>query len=261
MALKEMIGKKFGVLEVLSREQNSKDGSARWKCVCECGEFRVIDGTALRAGRNKSCGCLSPRFTTEKTKTHGLSGKRIYRIWIGMIARCSENSKGKTRKLYYEKGIRVCDRWLSFVNFYEDMGDPLPNQSIDRIDGSKGYEPSNCRWATSEVQANNTTANHVVSHDGRSMTIAMWAKEIGVKQNTLLYRIRRGASIEDALCKKQVLKRSIVKQSRTKKCLVCCKEFIPRLAQLKVGHGKYCSQKCNGESRKIERLLEMRENS
>lgn len=260
MAFKDMTGKVFGKLTVVHREANAKDGTVRWFCQCECGETRIVHGTSLRAGRHKSCGCASNRFTTERVTTHGCSRKRIYRIWLGMFYRCSDKAIGKVRKNYFEKGIRVCERWWKFENFLEDMGFPEDHQSIDRIDGNKGYEPSNCRWATMIEQANNTSANHVLTHNGRSMTVAMWAREIGVKQNTLLYRIRRGAPLDEALCQKKISKKTIVKQSRARDCLVCKKQFIPRTAQLRQGHGKFCSQKCNGESRKIERLMEMGEN-
>lgn len=56
-----------------------------------------------------------------------------------------------------EKGIRVCDRWISnFLNFLEDMGTlPSPDHSIDRKDNDKGYEPGNCRWATQAEQSKN----------------------------------------------------------------------------------------------------------
>lgn len=35
--------------------------------------------------------------------------------------------------------------------------------SLDRIDGTKGYSPENCRWATATEQALNRKTNHWVT--------------------------------------------------------------------------------------------------
>lgn len=250
MALKDMTGSVFGALTVISREKNLPDGTAVWFCKCKCGESRAIPGTSLRAGRQKSCGCLSPRFTSEKLLTHGMSRERIYRIWQGMHKRCSDKSKGKERRNYYEKGIRVCERWSDFENFLADMGIPLPRQSIDRKDGSKGYEKENCRWADSKTQANNTSANLIISLNGISKTASQWSDVTGIKANTIVYRVRRGWSPERTLEKNPVNVRTKKMMERSKDCEMCGATFIPRTTQIKAGVGRFCSQKCNGESRK-----------
>jgi hypothetical protein len=55
------------------------------------------------------------------------------------------------------RGIKVCDRWLkSFDNFLADMGKkPTETHSINRINNDGNYEPSNCEWATRQVQSSN----------------------------------------------------------------------------------------------------------
>lgn len=247
MALKDMIGERVGKLLVVERANNNEYGVAKWKCVCDCGETRIVEGTGLRAGRNKSCGCASPRF---RSKYFVMPQRtRTYKIWLGMRARCSASSKGKIRKLYYDKGIRVCDDWQSYGNFYRDMGDAPDNLSIDRIDGNKGYEPSNCRWATMVEQANNTSANHLITFNGQTKTLSIWAKEIGIKANTILCRIRNGNSIERAFQKEMKSMNTIRKSVRSTKCLICSNDFIPRNEQIKNGSGKFCSRKCYGVSK------------
>lgn len=76
-----------------------------------------------------------------------------------MKSRCY-NKNNISYKNYGDRGIKVCDRWLnSFENFLKDMGEkPSDKHSLDRIDISGGYEPSNCRWATPEEQAVNKRA-------------------------------------------------------------------------------------------------------
>lgn len=86
--------------------------------------------------------------------THRMSTSVEYRIWASIKARCHIPTSTAYSE-YGAKGIRMCDRWLnSFENFYADMGSrPSPEYSIDRKDGTKDYEPGNCRWATDNQQA------------------------------------------------------------------------------------------------------------
>jgi hypothetical protein len=202
MRAKEMSGLRFDKLLVIAQAKPLKDGTAVWRCICDCGQERLIPGNSLRAGRNKSCGCASPKFTHERVTKHGQSRTRTYRIWNGMKQRCSPIAYGKSKRLYYDKGITVCDRWRnSFEAFLEDMKEAPEGGTIDRIDGNGNYEPGNCRWASKKEQANNTSVNFVVTHSGQSLTVAMWAEKLNMKANTLLYRLRRGISVERALNK------------------------------------------------------------
>ena len=91
-------------------------------------------------------------------KTHGMSRSREYHTWAGMRQRC-HNPKNKGYRCYGARGIRVCAEWLGpggFERFFAHMGPRPSGTSIDRIDGTKGYEPGNVRWATDDVQF----ANH-----------------------------------------------------------------------------------------------------
>lgn len=88
-------------------------------------------------------------------KTHGGSHTYLYNIWAQMLGRCL-NPRNKNYPNYGERGITVCERWLSFANFRHDVGDrPTPAHSFDRINPDGNYSPGNCRWATMEVQIKN----------------------------------------------------------------------------------------------------------
>lgn len=126
--------------------------------------------------------------------------KPEYRHWINMRSRC--NTPSSTGFEHYGgRGIRVCTAWeASFEAFYADMGPrPAPGYSVDRIDVNGHYEPGNCRWATQKMQSRNIRSNHLVEVSGELITVAEASERTGIKQNTILYRLRRGWSVEQAV--------------------------------------------------------------
>lgn len=95
-------------------------------------------------------------YQSQNAVTHGMSYTSTYRSWLSMRNRCYRKGSEKY-PMYGAKGIKVCKRWRnSFENFLEDMGERPEGMTLDRIDGTKGYSPSNCRWATPTQQARNT---------------------------------------------------------------------------------------------------------
>ena len=123
---------------------------------------------------------------------HGLCNHPLYSRWRGMIQRCKDPSS-KAYKYYGGRGIYVCERWRSFPNFLEDMGDPMPTdgQMLERIDGEKGYEPSNCKWADRSSQMKNRSNSVVIEFDGEKKNLVDWAKLVGVNVSTLKVRLKK----------------------------------------------------------------------
>lgn len=122
-----------------------------------------------------------------------------YVNWKGMNARCHAPSFKDTRD-YQAKGIKVCGRWRNFHNFYKDMGPkPTSKHSIDRIDNNGNYEPANCRWATTTVQARNTSKNTIYTVDGVTGCVPELAEHFKICANSLHKSLYRGNTIEDAV--------------------------------------------------------------
>lgn len=122
---------------------------------------------------------------------HGLSANPLYRVWASMLDRC-RNPKNDRWHRYGGRGITVCERWLKFENFYEDMAPRPPNTTLDRKRNNEGYSQDNCKWSTQAEQARNRSDNHMVEHNGETHHKAEWARRLGLTFNTFNYRYRKG---------------------------------------------------------------------
>lgn len=153
----DLTGRRFGRLVVLELVGMDR-GNSKWKCVCDCGNYTYARASPLGCGDKQSCGCLG----REKLKEHqvatsyGHSRPRssTYSTWTHMKARC-QNPKHERYADWGGRGIAVCERWQKFKNFLKDMGERPPGTTIERINNNRGYEPGNCKWATSEEQSFN----------------------------------------------------------------------------------------------------------
>lgn len=214
MRLIDRTGHRYGRLTV-----TCKDATPRmWLCRCDCGAEKLITGSNLASGGVQSCGCLAREWSAtmganpeyiairaEKATKHGhkrRSGKSVeYATWLGMKRRCYDTAC-KDYPRWGGRGIDVCDRWNdSFEAFLQDMGPRPPDKSsIDRLDGSQGYGPGNCRWATPLEQGETQRTNMRVSFDGRDFpSLRAACEELGLGYTTVWQRIKAGYSAADAL--------------------------------------------------------------
>lgn len=165
------------------------NGNGRWVCRCDCGNETRVRTYYLVRGKVTSCGCLNTK--------HGMFNTTEYKTWANMLDRCY-NTNCRHYKNYGGRGITVCDRWRDFKSFYEDMGDrPGKGYSLDRIDNSRGYEKSNCRWTTIDYQANNRRGNHMVTFNDETHTLSEWSRIVNIEFHVLFNRLSNmGWSVE-----------------------------------------------------------------
>src|SRR6516162_999318 len=153
----DLTGKRFGRLLVLARADN-RGRRTMWRCRCVDGEERIIDGNHLRRGYTRSCGCFNREQAAARAFKHGHARvgqhSRAYRGWRYLLQRCRDprnpNYGGRE-----PTPVTVCERWLTFVNYYADTGDPPPGKTLDRIDPWGNYEPGNWKWSTQSEQVRN----------------------------------------------------------------------------------------------------------
>lgn len=135
-------------------------------------------------------------------RKHGVTKSPEHRSWLSMMTRCIWSGPERDDyHLYQGKGVKVCERWLVFLNFLADMGPkPTPEHTLDRIDSDGNYEPQNCRWATRKEQARNWKhRNKLFAHAGESLTLSEWAERLGIARESLRDRIESGWPLHHAL--------------------------------------------------------------
>jgi len=184
------VGKRYGRLTAIRCEPMTK--RIRWLCRCDCGtECWVVSDQLMRT---ESCGCLQRERTSKANTTHGFARpgrvNRTYLAWQKAKRRCL-NPIDKRYSSYGGRGIEICSRWVhSFENFLADMGEVPVGMSLERDDVNGHYEPSNCRWATRQEQAENRRPTIWVDFDGGRLTLKAFAELMGVSYQALHYRVR-----------------------------------------------------------------------
>lgn len=196
----DLTGHRYGRLTVIRESPNrGTPKRVRWVCRCDCGNETTVSGNAMRRGNTRSCGCLISEGVRRRSTTHGMSRAPEFWVWSAMRNRTT-NPNDRNWKHYGGRGIGICERWLTFENFYADMGlRPSAKHTIERKDNDGPYSPENCCWILMSAQALNKRNARLLEYDGRIQHLIEWARETGLNSSDILYRLKAGWSVEKAL--------------------------------------------------------------
>lgn len=152
-----------------------------------------------------SAGCRrSPTAKQNMTKAHVMPNtgwtkhghcingiiSTTYQIWASMVKRCA-NPNCHAYKDYGGRGITVCEGWMKFENFLQDMGQRPMGLQLERRNNSLGYFKDNCYWATRKQQARNKRNTRVFTAFGVTACLPELCERFGISNRIVQERLRR----------------------------------------------------------------------
>jgi len=184
--ISKIIGKEFGMLQVLDSFTRDKYGGIMVNCRCKCGAEGFHRWVHLKSGHTKSCGCARNNSGNSKNKLFG--------VWYAMKYRCGDPNH-KSYPDYGGRGIKVCEEWMHDFESFQDwaiQNGYKEGLTIDRKDNDKGYSPMNCRWITNAQQQRNKRTNIRITIYGETHILKEWAEIWGLNYGTVKNRYRKG---------------------------------------------------------------------
>lgn len=154
MRVKENIGKKYGLLTIVS---NVWDWRWNYNVKCDCWTEKVVNLYQMKIWKTKSCWCLRKIITSERHKrweikygkpalTHGMTWTKIFWLWANMLSSIRNKKYIKYPYIWW-KWISCDERWFNFQWFYDDVKEKYDiavkeiweSVSLCRIDTDKDY--------------------------------------------------------------------------------------------------------------------------
>lgn len=183
------LGQVFDRLEVVSYT----DSVARVLVRCTCGTAPItnVETRKLLAGKIISCGCRQKELLRSRATKHGMYKHKYFDTWVGIIYRCYDPDSSGYHN-YGGRGITVCSSWrdspIEFLKWV-DAQNPEEGLTVERKNNSKGYSPSNCKFATKKEQSRNRRPNRIISTPKGEMCIAQAAEEFGFTKSCFYFRV------------------------------------------------------------------------
>ena len=153
----DLTGQKFGrliVVEKAEKPKNVKNKETYWKCYCDCGNKKIINGRSIRTGHSTSCGCfnIENKKNIDKLKKIGFNNRKGVITLYNQVYWHTYNN-AKKRNLFFDIDKKFCYQICSKPCFFcnqldkrrnKDTGEFFNCNGIDRINNQIGYTKENC---------------------------------------------------------------------------------------------------------------------
>lgn len=187
----DLTGQKFGRLTVIKRtDEIATNKSAKWHCVCDCGNECIKSSTSLRKFPKSSCGCWKAEITSKLYKKYDIKNRKLYEIWKGMRARCY-SERNYDYHNYGDRGIIISAEWRDYNVFQKWAIEHgyIEGLTIERIDVNGNYCAGNCCWIENKYQSQNTRKVKRFTYNGKSYTIRQLSENFNVNYYALKSRL------------------------------------------------------------------------
>jgi len=195
----DFIGQDFGMIKIL--DFKNINNSPKFLTTCACGNQKWLNAYSVIKGNSISCGCYREIQLKLSCSKYLSKNERLYSIWREMKNRCY-NKKRKDYKYYGARNITICEGWLNDFNTFQEWAynnGYAANLTIDRINSSGNYEPSNCRWVSMAVQNLNKRNVKLISFNGETNTLKGWAEFYKINYGTFKDRYRKYKDISKCI--------------------------------------------------------------
>lgn len=198
MSYRNYIGVRVGRLVGIEECGRDRFRNVLWRCKCDCGNETIVSSADLK--RTRSCGCLHSEVIANRNRTHNHSNTKLYKVWAGIKQRCC-NGKNKRYRDYGGRGIELFSGWMDFPAFEQWAMENGYREGldIDRINNDSGYFPWNCRFVTRQRNCWNKRDTLYLEYNGERKPMDEWCDLMGISQDMVWKRLKRGWSVQEAL--------------------------------------------------------------
>lgn len=127
-------------------------GNSKYRCQCDCGTIKVLQGTMIKKGHSKQCkNCYNNSMKMNGVLSNTIWNKFVYGAKKRKIQFTLSKEYGESLLIAQNYKCNLSGINLVFANTSQEHGRGSTTASLDRIDSSKGYIEGNVQWVHKDI--------------------------------------------------------------------------------------------------------------